>query len=207
VSETNAKTALFYALLGWLCLQWLVPAQMHEVLQAVILFVLFAGFSLFCASSIRKENFMRYHAPMLAWISTLPFFTAEFQYLLYQKSRIFISPYSIWLAFAIIIFIIAYRRKIPLQIKDSGISAWLILSIGFGIMSFYRPMSEMPEELFELANRALPLMELHYFRTIPLLEKASSHFVSDYGFGLIYQLIHGYKGLDFLIYDVFDQLI
>jgi hypothetical protein len=53
VSETNAKTALFYALLGWLSLQWLVPAQMHEVLQAVILFVLFAGFSWFCSSSIR----------------------------------------------------------------------------------------------------------------------------------------------------------
>ncbi|MEZ5172117.1 MAG: hypothetical protein R2850_01040 [Bacteroidia bacterium] len=39
------------------------------------------------------------------------------------------------------------------------------------------------------------------------MKKHPPHFVSDYGFGLIYQLIHGYHGLDFLIYDVFDQLI
>lgn len=207
VSETNAKTALFYALLTWLSLQWLIPANLNIAIQWLELFIIFGIFSWFGASAAKRENLLNFHGPSIAWIAVLPFLTLEFQYGLFNKYNLFISPYLVWSVFTIALLFFALRRKLPQVAAELKSKAWLVLSIGFGIMAFYRPSANAPDELFELANRAVPLMEYHFFRTIPLLEKASSHFLSDYGFGLIYQAIHGYHGLDFLIYDVFDQII
>ena len=57
--------------------------------------------------------------------------------------------------------------------------------------------------MFELANEMLPLMELHHFGTIPILEKFNSHVLSEIGFSFIYYLVNGTSGYEMVVYNFF----
>lgn len=76
-----------------------------------------------------------------------------------------------------------------------------VLVVSLTSYLYYRPVIEPTGEMFEMANRALPIMEYYKFGTFPLIGKFNAHFLSDVFFGFIYTFFNGFKGQAFLIYD------
>jgi hypothetical protein len=205
VEEENIFSSIAAVLIAWLLLIWLIPISINPLFHLAFLLLSFISLLLF---SSKKPNFnLATTVNTLSILSILPLICTELNYFLREKigfniNGIFLSLILI----ALIISIAFFRYKRKHNITSTATFAWLLIACGMGIQTFYHPFGIASTEIFELANRATPLMELHFFHQIPLLEKASSHLVSDYGFGLIYQAIYGYHGLDFMVFDIFESL-
>lgn len=77
-----------------------------------------------------------------------------------------------------------------------------ITLLGIVIFTFYKPIINQPDDLFELANPANAVMRLFNFHEVPIIQALSSHVLSDINFKLVYTFFNGYNGsLDFMIYD------
>jgi len=195
-----------FALIIWQLIIWFVPYNLTPTIHLLIIL----GSLVFCEiiwRFLKIENLSKINNS-IAIVSLLPFLTIESNYFFREKLNLPISGlFSALIILSIIIlFALIYDRKFGTNALKTTPITWLLIACGFCIQTFYNPYGIASSELFELANRATPLMEFHFFRNIPLLEKASSHLVSDYGFGLFYQLIYGYHGLDFMIFDLFESL-
>lgn len=208
-SVLRITAALGMSILFLLFYQWITPNTTGLLAQALVVLI---AYCLGLLVMLRFKNFSlrgMFRAlaifSLLAW---LPFWVSELKYLLHLQN-IHASSDFLSLVLLICIFIVSWiaYRKFRWSIRKSLIALSLNLIAGALLLSSYTPVGAAPTEMYEMANRVLPLMEWHFFRTIPLLEKVSSHFVSDYGFGLLYQFIYGYRGLDFLIFDVFEILL
>lgn len=208
LSYHQISLCLAITLIVWLQIIWLWPFVIPIYTNLIIVFSLFVltNFS-YVYFKINESN-LTLAAKKFAFASFLPLIVIELQYLLLNKGGLSISPYLITIVFLLLIFFWAFKtyKNQKTFTKDNQLFIWISIACGLSLHTYYKPYGIAPPELFELANRAIPLMEWHYFQTLPLLEKASSHLVSDYGFGIVYNLIHGYHELDFLIYDVFDSL-
>jgi|GEM_PF-1667286 len=82
-----------------------------------------------------------------------------------------------------------------------------MLLLGLTSFLYYEPVVDSSDEMFELANRALPVMEYYKFGTTPLLEKFNAHFLCDILFGFIFAFFNGFHGMEFLAYDFLFPVI
>lgn len=208
LSYHQISLCLAITLIIWLQIIWLLPFVIPIFTNLIIVFGLFVLTNFGCVYFKINESNLILALRKFALASFLPFVVIELHYLLLNKGDLNVSPYLINIVFLLLLFywaIRTYKKQNTIN-KKSQLFIWICIAGGLSLHTYYKPYGVATSELFELANRALPLMEWHYFQTFPLLEKASSHLLSDYGFGIVYNLIHGYHELDFLIYDVFDSL-
>jgi hypothetical protein len=206
-SDEEALLSYFaLALILWQLIIWFIPFNLMPIAHLAIILGNFAILEIILRLS-KIENLSKI-ANAAAIISLLPLLTIESNYFFREQLSIPISGIfsSLFILSILLIFTFIYVRKFGINALQTTPITWLLIACGLGIQTFYNPYGIASTELFELANRATPLMEYHFFQNIPLLEKASSHLVSDYGSGLVYQLIYGYHGLDFMIFDLIDSL-
>jgi len=208
----SAPLAAAITLIVWLNLIWVIefalPAWAHFVFWTISFTLCLAFIELRLSLNLDKVL----NAIFIMGFSVLsPFIVTEIHYFIHVYSGFYISPIIIYIQYLTIIFLSAFilhkknkiRRYRPLVFKH----IWLIIACGLCLQSFYHPYGTASSELFELANRAIPMMEAHFYNVYPLIHKASSHFVSDYGFGILYEFLYGYKGLDFLVFDIFEPIL
>ena len=197
------------SLLIWLNFNWIYPDKAEFGVQLMLLLILMGSF-IYIQKGWTSDRSKLLLSNVLPFFVTalFPFFITEIRYFLQVRFNLQASPDFLYLIGLLIVTgISVWRRKHISEFRKSiQFTSWLLVS-GFILHQFYVPFGEAPQEMYEMANRVLPLMEYHYFQVVPLLEKASSHFVSDYGFGLIYQALYGYHGLDFLIFDVLEMIL
>lgn len=205
IAKEHIYTAIAFTLIFWLLVIWLLPLVFSPIIHGFLLSGVFAS-TLYLTS--KYPNFkLGSVVNSIAFLSFLPFIITELNYIFREKAGSNINGIILSLILLILSslkIIITYKKSTAAQ--QTTARSWLFIALGMGIQTFYQPYGWASTELFELANRATPLMELHFFHQLPLLEKASSHLVSDYGFGLIYQAIYGYHGLDFMVFDIFETL-
>lgn len=75
------------------------------------------------------------------------------------------------------------------------------------VIIHYNPFIVPSGELFELANRILPVSEFFRFGVIPFVEKFNSHLLSETIFGFIYTCLYGLKSQEMIIYDFMYPVI
>ena len=212
VHTLSAPLAAAWTLIFWLNLIWWLPEPLPAVMHFLIWTSVFSGIL-----TLIEQRFTLNIEQLLIWALVFsfsvfsPLIVTELQYFILLHTGTNVAPVLLsilYLLLLLLVKVILQKRNLlhvsrPLMFKR----IWLIIACGLGIQTFYQPYGTAPAELFELANRATPLMEMHFFQVMPLLSKASSHFVSDYGFGILYEALYGYQGLDFLVFDVFENLI
>ncbi len=208
----SAPLAAAWTLILWLNLLWWLPVSIPAWQHFLIWTLSFTGIL-----TVIEQKFTLDSGKLMSWAFVLsfsvfsPFVVTEVHYFLLLKTGTNVAPALLtffYLSFLLVLeLVIRNKHWMPSTRPKMFNRIWLIIAIGLGIQTFYLPYGTAPKELFELANRATPLMEMHFFQSIPLLNKASSHFVSDYGFGVLYELIYGYQGLDFLVFDLFESII
>jgi hypothetical protein len=76
-----------------------------------------------------------------------------------------------------------------------------LLILGITTCVYYHPIIYDSVDLFEEANRFLPVMEFLKFHTIPLVEKFNSHMLSEILPVYLYAIFNKLKGIEPLIYD------
>ena len=195
------EQALILCISAWLLISWVIP--IHETFRLLLLLTLMIS----CALGINLIQRFKLNAAQLSGIaacSILPLLCTELHYFLLLHLQQHSSPYLLLILCLMLVLFVIFRLRKGNSTRNY---AWILIVAGLGLPSFYQPYGTAPTEFFEMANRATPLMEAHFFRNIPLLEKASSHLVSDYGLGIIYQTLYGFQGLDFLVFDVFTHVI
>ncbi|MFM2284914.1 MAG: hypothetical protein RLZZ543_411 [Bacteroidota bacterium] len=212
VHTLSAPLAAAWTLIFWLQLIWWLPVPLTPVLHFFIWTIGFSGILTLIEQkfTLDTEKLM-YWAFIFSFSVLAPFIVTELHYFILLRAGVHVAPAllsALYLALLLGIELLSRKKQWfkttrPLLFKR----IWLLIAIGLGIQQFYVPYGTAPKELFELANRATPLMEMHYFQVLPLLSKASSHFVSDYGFGIVYELLYGYQGLDFLVFDVIENIL
>ena len=208
----SAPLAAAITLMIWLNIIWIIgfvlPAWQHFVFWTICFTFFLAWIEL--RLSLQLDSVLNWTL-ILAFSVLSPFIVTEIHYFIYVNSGFYIAPILLYVLYLTILFLCAFllqkknklRRYRPLVFKH----IWLIIACGLCLQSFYHPYGTATSELFELANRAIPLMEAHFFNVYPLIHKASSHFISDYGYGIFYEFLYGYQGLDFLVFDIFEPLI
>ncbi|MFN5318542.1 MAG: hypothetical protein ACK5CY_06850 [Bacteroidia bacterium] len=199
---------ILLSLLIWQQLSFVLP-RMPLPLHGLILL----GLQVVIGLSLHNINFT-FLSSRLFWLRSapilpfLPFLTVEFRYGISVHIGTTLPLHVCYILLLLLImggvFILKSR---PVSWKKLMRNTTLCAAGGLSIYGFYQPYGVAPTEMYEMANRVLPLQEMHLFNVMPLFEKLSSHFVSDYGFGLLYQIIYGFQGLDFLIFDVFEYLL
>ncbi len=201
--------SIFLSLLVWLNFNWIYPDQAEFGLQLFMLLVSTGSLMyLQVNGTFDGSKKLLSNTLPLFFTAIFPFIITELRYFLQIRFQMSASPDFLFLLGLVLLIAFSFwRRKFIISLNRSFQIAALLVVSGFAIHQFYVPYGEAPQEMYEMANRVLPLMEYHYFQVVPLLEKASSHFVSDYGFGLIYQALFGYHGLDFLIFDVLEMIL
>jgi hypothetical protein len=199
---------LILSLLLWQQLAFILP-RMPLIAHGFILFILQFGIGL----GLHKIQFKMQHSHLhwmriLPILPFLPLLAVEFRYGISAHTGTILPLHACYLLLLLVSIITLFILKSrPASWKKLIQSTALCAASGLSIYAFYQPYGIAPIEMYEMANRVLPLQELHFYSVIPLFEKLSSHFVSDYGFGLIYQIIYGFHGLDFLIFDVLEYLL
>lgn len=104
-----------------------------------------------------------------------------------------------------------YNLKKPINISSSKMFFYFFVPaalLSFLILIIYNPIIEQSKEIFELANPANAQMRMFAFHEIPFVDFSSSHMFSEQFYGIIHNLIYGYKGdLSFLTYGFLYELI
>jgi hypothetical protein len=209
---SRSLVSISFGMLVAILLNWLLAVHVHTLLINSFSVCAMLLVSFLVRKLSYQELVARYHGSLPLFIGgLLPFMCTEFRYFLSVRMYTPASPAFLFIVGCLILIgwtIFRFKRsENKPSFKPLFERVLLLLLVGFGIQTYYQPYGTATTEVFEMANRMLPLQEYHFFRTVPLLEKASSHFVSDYGFGMLYNLLYGYHGLDFLIFDVFEKLI
>lgn len=202
-------TSLLLCLLVWQQFTFIFPEKPNPLLNTAVLTFCYVSCLWFLPKTPISSflQIIQRFWPVF-FLALVPFLAVEFRYFIQIRFDTLSAPLFLWCVLASLVALVCLAtRKIKISASRALTLSALLLSCGFVIHQFYIPYGPAPTEMYELANRILPLQELHFFRTVPLLEKASSHFVSDYGFGLIYQALFGYHGLDFLVFDILEYIL
>ncbi|MEO6882708.1 MAG: hypothetical protein ABI199_01650 [Bacteroidia bacterium] len=151
---------------------------------------------------------------VFAPIAIIPLFSVlknEIYLILNNKDIFYFTSKKIYFLalFFLTIWILFRSYLFPRKIKLSTLDFKQLLSkiyFPFSILSLatflvYQPFAKPSSEMFELANRTLPIMEMVRFGTIPVIQKFNSHMFSEIFSGLLYTFINGYSGQAFIIYD------
>lgn len=208
-SVFRITAALGLSLLLFLLFQWMAPNTSPLIVQAFVVSTTYClGLIILLKFWTAPLHVVLRTLALFSFLAWMPFLVSELKYfLLLQNINASTDFLSLIFLLSICGLTWILSRKVKWSIQKSLIVVSLNLIAGTILLGSYTPLGAAPTEMYEMANRVLPLMEWHFFRTVPLLKKVSSHFVSDYGFGLLYQIIYGYHGLDFLIFDVFEILL
>ena len=150
-------------------------------------------------------------AAPLTLIPILSVFDKEFYLILNNKNIFYLTPNKIYslLLFFLMLWIVFRMYFFSRKRNTAAFDFKYILSkiyFPFSIISLatflmYQPFTNPSSEMFELANRTLPIMEMIRFGTIPVIQKFNSHMLSEIFSGLLYTFINGYSGQSFVIYD------
>jgi hypothetical protein len=202
-------TILLLCLLVWQQFTFIFPEKPDALLHTALISFSYVS-CLWFLPKISISSFL--HIIQRFWpvffLALVPFKAVELRYFIQVRFGIDSAPLFLWCVLVGLVGLLCIAtRNFRISASRALTLSALLLSCGLVIHQFYVPYGPAPTEMYELANRILPLQELHFFRTVPLLEKASSHFVSDYGFGLIYQALFGYHGLDFLVFDILEYIV
>lgn len=81
-----------------------------------------------------------------------------------------------------------FNRTLPLFL--TGVLAY----------GYYQPVVTAQVDVFEDANRILPLLQWHAFGKVPFLDSFSSHAFSDWCWGALYNLFNGYDAYGTYVY-------
>jgi hypothetical protein len=81
----------------------------------------------------------------------------------------------------------------------------LILSLFTYNLYNYRIVNS--PEVFEAANKYLPLMEFSRWGIVPIFEKFNSHVLSDFFFSAIYMFFNGMQGIEVELYDFLINVV
>jgi len=155
----------------------------------------------------------------LSWlfipVALIPLFTPlknEIYLILANKGIPHFSRLTLYLAMLMLTAIWIYRRnkkgtERPVHHSMYGLLSnyyFPFLILGVTTYIYYNPVIvTYPTELFENANRFLPIMEFLKYHTVPLLEKFNSHMFSEIFTIYIYSILNKMNGLEPLIYDFF----
>lgn len=185
--------------------------------QTPLIFSLFTFFVL-VAPTLVGRVFARFQGSAIhlffpfTFAPWLAFFVLEFNFLMHQNSGNFIS-YK-WI-FGLLFLIFSGIYLLFIRYKKNWnwtriVQFWVAPSIVFAfvLLSYYAPVIPHESELFELANPANAVMNVHQFGEIPMLDFMTSHMFSEQWYGLIYTSIFGLNyQLDFLVYEFFNAAI
>jgi len=76
------------------------------------------------------------------------------------------------------------------------------------LFTYYHPIINQPNDLFELANPTIAQMRMFSFGEIPFVDFLTSHMFAEQFYGIIYNTLFGYSGfLDFMVYEFFSIII
>jgi hypothetical protein len=106
------------------------------------------------------------------------------------------SKAPVWVALSLIAASVFLPRRGPgslhfLQERFFNRTLPLFLA-GVLAYAYYRPVVEATIDVFEDANRILPLLQWHSFGKVPFLDSFSSHALSDWCWGALYNLFNGF---------------
>ena len=150
----------------------------------------------------------------LTLISPLSFIVLEGDFFYYKIHHDFFEYNNLFL----IIFISSFFCIFIFLLKKKKYSTSTSLSfkrffgpsvlLAFSLMVFYQPIIEFTNETFELANSTNAMLRIFKFHQLPFVDYLSSHLLYEQWYGILYNIIFGYKNtLDFTIYAFFNKLI
>lgn len=119
-----------------------------------------------------------------------------------------ISPFVIYLILLALIFSWILIRTTQKQKKIANLNAYRLMSeyyfpcfIFSSLLFLYYTPYPAGGDLFEDANKIIPVVEWQQFGRLPILEKFNSHVLSELLMPFIYSALNGFKGEGFVLYD------
>jgi hypothetical protein len=212
---------LFYVVLStsfliyYLLLYLLNLKNLEQFIGFILLGSLVIYLSLITLQQYKKINIRKltiFLTP-LTLIPLLSFIAIEFDFFYYYTHNVFLGFKKIFLillfsTFLFIYFFLSCKKNFKttstqLVTKFFGPS----ILIAFTLMVFYQPIIEFNNETFELANSTNAMLRIFKLHQIPFIDYLSSHMLYEQWYGIIYNLIFGYKNtIDFTIYAFFNKL-
>lgn len=144
-----------------------------------------------------------------AWIPLLSFFKDEIPLILIRHEISFFGPQKVYFLFLLIIVGLIYWRYKRYK-KSSSLTTneeliakryFPLLVLSLSVFTFYQPIIDMSNEMFESGNQLLPIMEFQKFGVVPVFEKFNSHNLSEIFFGGIYTFFNGLHTREIYIYE------
>lgn len=144
-----------------------------------------------------------------ACIPLLSFFKDEIPLILYRHEILFFGSKKVYLLFLLIIAALIFWRynrnkkagtlKTTQELVAKRYFPLLVLSLS--VFTFYQPIIDMSNEMFEAGNQLLPIMEFQKFGVVPVFEKFNSHNLSEIFFGSIYTFFNGLQSREIYVYE------
>lgn len=139
--------------------------------------------------------------PIILFVSIEAYFFCEVKY-------DFTLSYKTFFAIMLLISFVMYFLKQRLRPSKPNLQKLIVryfapsILLCFVLLSFYHPVIEQPEELFELANPANAQLRFWNFHEFPVIDFMSSHMLSEQFYGYLYHLFFPlYAQPDFLVYE------
>jgi hypothetical protein len=182
-----------------------VNKQSPLIFSVLTYFVLFSPTIVHKIFSPFKGDVFHLYLP-ISLAPWLAFLILETNFYVKQNSGNFM-PYKwifclLFLCFIAIYFTLKHYKKEWNWIRIS--ESWFPPSILFSfiLLAYYSPVIPHDAEMFEMANPANTLLNIHKFGEIPLFDFMTSHMFSEQWYGLIYTSIFGLNyQLDFYVYE------
>jgi hypothetical protein len=158
--------SILLSLLIWLNFNWIYPDKAEFGVQLMILLLITGGWIYGTKSwGTKKLQKLLSDAAPLFVTALFPFIIPELRYFLQVRFNLNASPDFLYLVGLIIVLGISYlRKKHLLDIRKNIRYTAMFICTGMIIQQYYVPYGEAPQEMYEMANRVLPLMEYHYFQ-------------------------------------------
>ncbi len=169
----------------------------------------------------RKEKSIELIKWMISsrYVVLIPFLlvlSQELYMILNQHGITLIHPAVIFFSFTLAIAALiaaSKRRKQVAEITEASVNKtisdfflpWLLA--GLIAFSFYHPIIEPTQELFEEGIPALSIQQFYEFGKIPWLQTFSSHSGADFISGFIYTFFNGFSGLSYHCYDFLYEIV
>ena len=142
----------------------------------------------------------------LALVPFLSFFSLELALILKHRGTGFSEASFIYVLGLIFILLLCFRGSFGIKAKVKPLKQilngfyfpWIL--VGAMMWMHYDPLAPHNGEMFELANKVLPIQQFYEFGRLPLLETLNAHLLSDIVPGFLYTILHGYYDLHFLNY-------
>jgi hypothetical protein len=107
-----------------------------------------------------------------------------------------------FLLFVVIVGLWSWRNR---YLKQTAAFGWM--SFGLALVSGFQLTREVGPDLFEVANRILPLHQWYQFGRLPIVETFNSHLLSEILFPWLYSMVNGFQGMETLAWDYWGAAI